>query len=242
MGIAKVSATGDLKGTVVLRDEKKRFAETNVFPEKDEDSDSASVKAIRASIRVQLARLETANATRAKAVHAKYDAVFAQAQTQLTQRQRFDDALLVQAKRDEVKAAWITPAIAAAAEKANALAPAPAQPAIPLKVAAKQTPAPAKGVANDDDVTKALVGTWHLHWAEPGYDADYVFRADGTFTGRPVLRSGKEHNGTWKVTGNKIQMEAPKTGQKTIHLPIDPMGTNIFDHYKDWHILAVKKK
>ena len=106
-GIAKMSAAGDLKGALVLRDEKKRFADTNVFPEKDDDGDDASVKAIRAAIRVQLAKLETANAARAKAVHAKYDAVLAQAQTQLTQHQRLDDALLVKAKRDEVAAAWL---------------------------------------------------------------------------------------------------------------------------------------
>ena len=134
-GIAKASTAGDLNDALVLRDEKKRFADTNVFPEKDDDADAASLKVIRAAIRVQLAKLETANAARAKAVHAKYDAVLAQAQTQLTQRQRLDDGLLVQAKRDEVAAAWITPAVAAVAEKGTA-------PAVPVKN--PPTPVPPK--------------------------------------------------------------------------------------------------
>jgi len=57
------------------------------------------------------------HAARAKALRAKYDQVLAQAQTQLTQRQRLEDALLVKAKRDEVAAAWIMPAIAAAGRR-----------------------------------------------------------------------------------------------------------------------------
>ena len=133
-GIAKVSAAGDLKGAVVLRDEKKRFADTNVFPEKDEDGDEASVKVIRAAIRVQFAKLETANAARVKAVHARYDAVLAQAQMQLTQRQRIDDALLVKAKRDEVAAAWNVPASAAPTPptlKSNPVVGAKVKPEIP---------------------------------------------------------------------------------------------------------------
>ena len=118
-GIAKASAAGDLNGALALRNEQKRFGDTNVFSEKDEDGDAASVKAIRAAIRAQLAKLEKDNTTRAKALHAKYDAVLAQAQTLLTKAQRLDDALLVQNKRDEVAAAWTSPAVTATAEKAN---------------------------------------------------------------------------------------------------------------------------
>ncbi len=133
-GIAKVSAAGDLKDALVLRDEKKRFADTNVFPEKDEDGDAASVKAIRAAIRVQLAKLETASGARTKAVHAKYDAVLAQAQTQLTQRQRLDDALLVKAKREEVSAAWLAGIPAAPAPQPSPTVQSPkVSPVIPKK-------------------------------------------------------------------------------------------------------------
>ncbi|MEO6788919.1 MAG: hypothetical protein ABI318_22585, partial [Chthoniobacteraceae bacterium] len=61
---------------------------------------------------------------RAKALHATYDQLLERAQTQLTQHQRFDDALLVKAKREEVAAAWMTPAIIAAVSQADAPSPA----------------------------------------------------------------------------------------------------------------------
>ena len=111
-GITKASGASDLEGAVALRNEQKRFAETNVFPEQDDAADAVAVKQIRAPIRAQLAQLEKENATRTKALHNKYDQSLAQAQALLTQRKRLDDALLVKAKRDEVAAAWITPAVA----------------------------------------------------------------------------------------------------------------------------------
>ena len=114
--VTKASGAGDLDGAVALRNEEKRFAGTNLFPEQNDAADAASVKQIRAAIRAQIARLDKDTAARTKALHAKYDQVLAQAQTQLTQRQRIDDALLVKAKRAEIAASWITPAIAAAAE------------------------------------------------------------------------------------------------------------------------------
>ena len=107
-GIKKASAANDLKGALALRNEQTRFGDTNVFLEKDEEGDAAPVKAVRAAIRVQLAQSDAKNAARAKALHAKYDQVLTQAQTQLTKAQRLDDAQIVQTKRDEVKAAWIT--------------------------------------------------------------------------------------------------------------------------------------
>lgn len=130
-GIKKASAANDLKGALALRNEQKRFGDTQVFPEKDEDEDAAAVKAVRAAIRVQLAQFETKNAGRAKALHARYDQVLAQAQTQLTKAQRLDDAQLVQTKREEVAAAWITPAIAAVAEEKKT----PTAPVTPPKPA-----------------------------------------------------------------------------------------------------------
>ena len=133
--ITKASGAGDLDGAVALRNEQKRFAETNVFPEQDLGGEAASVKQLRAAIRTQLAKLEKDHATRAKALHAKYDQVLTQAQTQLTQRQRLDDALLVKAKRDEVAAAWITPAITATIAKTDF-------PALPGTGALKPTATP----------------------------------------------------------------------------------------------------
>jgi hypothetical protein len=106
-GLKKASAASDLKGALALRNEQKRSSDTQALPEKDEDSDTAPVKAIRAKIRTQLAQVERSRALRAKALHAKYDQVLAQAQTQLTKAQRLDDALLVEKRREEVKAAWL---------------------------------------------------------------------------------------------------------------------------------------
>ncbi|MEO6739036.1 MAG: hypothetical protein ABIP20_02225, partial [Chthoniobacteraceae bacterium] len=131
--ITKASSAGDLDGAVTLRNEQKRFGDTNVFPEQDEATDPDAVKQIRAAIRVQLARLNKDNAVRTKALHAKYDAALAQAQTQLTQHQRLDDALLVKAKRTEVAAAWLTPAVNTAPGSADPAKPSGTAAAAPGK-------------------------------------------------------------------------------------------------------------
>ena len=106
-GIKKASGAGDLKGAVALRDEQKRFGDTQLFPEKDEEGAAPSVKAVRTAIRAQVPKIEKDHAARAKALQGKYDQFLAQSQSQLTKAQRLDDALLLQAKRDEVAAAWL---------------------------------------------------------------------------------------------------------------------------------------
>jgi len=113
-GITKASGAGDLNAAIVWRNEQKRFAEASGIPAQDDAADPLPVKQLRAAWRSQLPRIETERAARAKALLAKYDQVLASAQTQLTKGTRIDDALLVKAKRDEVAAAWITPATAAA--------------------------------------------------------------------------------------------------------------------------------
>ena len=106
--IAKASSAGDLDGAVRLRSEQKRFGDTNLLPEQDDATDLPVVTQIRAAIRLHLARVEKDTAVRTKALHAKYDQSLAQAQTQLTQSQRLDDALLVKARRETVAATWLT--------------------------------------------------------------------------------------------------------------------------------------
>ena len=115
-GVTKAIDAGDLNATIVWRNEQQRFAEASGIPAQDDAADPPAVKQLRAAWRSQLPRIETDRATRAKALLAKYDQVLAQAQAQLTKGARIEDALLVKAKRDEVAAAWTTPAIAAAAE------------------------------------------------------------------------------------------------------------------------------
>src|SRR4051794_29759096 len=49
--IAKASSANDLKGALALRDEQKRFTETSALPDRDEATDAASVKQLRATFR-----------------------------------------------------------------------------------------------------------------------------------------------------------------------------------------------
>jgi hypothetical protein len=157
-GIRKASGASDLDGAVALRNEQKRFGESQAFPEQDEAADAPAVKQIRAAIRTQLARLEKDRATRAAALHAKYDQFLAQAQSQLTQRQRLDDALLLKNKREEVAAAWLTPGAAAVA-KAPAVAPeTPATSVAKVPFGTKAPPRLAKVEAEDTVMAPLTVG------------------------------------------------------------------------------------
>ena len=131
-GIVKASKAGDLKGAVALRDEQKRFGDTQLYPEQDDAADAASVKQIRAVVRAQLAKANSDHAARIKGLHAKYDALLAQTQTQLTQRQRLDDALLVTTKRDEVAATWLAGIPATPQPTVAVGQPKPPYPAKPL--------------------------------------------------------------------------------------------------------------
>ena len=51
--ITKASGASDLEGSVALRNEQKRFGDTNVFLEQDDPGDPASVKQLRAAVRIQ---------------------------------------------------------------------------------------------------------------------------------------------------------------------------------------------
>ena len=107
--LSKVSNAGNLDEAVSLRAERDRFAAAKDVPAEDEASASPVVKQLRAGWRAQSAKLEKDRTERAKAVFARYDQVLSQAQMQLTQRQRFDDALLVKSKREALSAKWLGP-------------------------------------------------------------------------------------------------------------------------------------
>ncbi len=154
-GIKKVSAAGDLTGALALRNEQKRFADTQLFPDQDDAADPATVKQIRATIRTQIAKVNADRGTRAQALHAKYDAALAQTQVQLTKAQRLDDALLVQAKRDEIKTAWLTPEVMAAAGKTNV--PATTTPHAPIATPKPLTPG--KGALAGAGSGREVLGT-----------------------------------------------------------------------------------
>lgn len=121
----KASTSGDLDQTVLWRAERERFALTKEVPAEDEANTPAPLKQLRTSWRTQSARLQKDRATRSAAVLARYDGVLAQAQKQLTQAQRIDEALLLKKQREDVAARW------AAAAPAPAVAVASVEPVKP---------------------------------------------------------------------------------------------------------------
>lgn len=219
--VAKASSAGDLDGAVALRSEEKRFAGTNVLPEKDEAGDAASVKQLRAAVRAQIGRLDTDTASRTKALHRKYDQVLGNAQTQLTQRQRLDDALLLQDKRKEVAAAWITPAVIAALENTSPTT----QPGVTSKVNENAKPVAAdekrlaestsKYATDPSIIRQAMVGNWN--WIVDGKDNGgwVVFVAGGRF-----VSAGEPYS--WKVSPSGIITVTRSNRQEaSLHLSAD---------------------
>jgi hypothetical protein len=213
--IGKASKAGDLKGALALRDEQKRFGDTQLLPEKDDAADTAAaVKEIRTAIRAHLAKLETDTAVRAKALHAKYDQMLAQAQTQLTQRQRLDDALLVQKKRDEVAGAWLagTPATPAPAVVEQ---PKPKTPAVAVSTATPAPKATAGNLVVNGTFEKGMEG-WTLH--SHHNSGTMAFDETERHNGKPSLRvnnpttpEGDDTSVTQKITvqpNTRYQMSA----------------------------------
>jgi len=131
--IATASTAGQLDVALGWRNELQRFREGGQAVPAD-DADLATVAAplvakalppLRTQFRTHKAKLDADRLARAKAAFAKYDAMLSPAITQLTQRQRLDDALLLQNKREEVQKAWLPAAPAPAA-------PAPGAPSTPV--------------------------------------------------------------------------------------------------------------
>jgi hypothetical protein len=211
--IGKASKANDLTGALALRAEQKRFGDTQIFPEQDEAADTAEVKQVRTAIRALLAQAEANSAVRAKALHAKYDQVLAQAQGQLTERQRLDDALLVKAKRDEVAAAWLAgipaPPSAAVVEQPKTPTTIPVKPASSRMgqsagVGSPTSVVPDSPEAREATITKKLVGT---KWAFPAKSGNnwIRFQKDGVlFIGWANSTFGK-----WKISGDRtVQVSA----------------------------------
>jgi hypothetical protein len=131
--VAKATKDGNLDATLLWRTERDRFAVAKNVPPQDEPNAPVAFKQLRADWRTQAARLEKERADRAKTVYANYDQVLAQAQKQLTQAARIEEAMQVKAKREEVaKRSVPVAAILAVAEELKPPAPvAPATPAPP---------------------------------------------------------------------------------------------------------------
>ncbi len=112
-GIARATASKQLTEAIAWQNERKAFEETHAVTGTDTGLPSG-VQSLRSAFRQRRAKLEQARAAKAMELYTAYDAILAQNQTALTQRQRLDDALVLKAKRDELSKTWL-PLFAAAA-------------------------------------------------------------------------------------------------------------------------------
>jgi hypothetical protein len=196
--ISKASGAGDLDAAIAFRDERKRFAESGALPEQEGATEAASLKQVLAPFRIQLARLEKENALRTKALYDKYDQLLSQAQTQLTQHGKLDDALLVKVKRDEVTTAWMTPKVKASLDTAEAV-PSVASPA-------------AGAVQELGNLARPLPGKIVI------WNQNNKGKADrGTKKVRVILLAdGKE---TWRLNGVVLAWDKKKNVKTTLDVP-----------------------
>ncbi len=124
--ITTASAAGRLEDSLALRNEQARLTAGRLPHEDiDEASDPTVLRQLRDNWRKAYAKLDTDRFAKAKATHARYDASLAQKQNQLTQSQRLDDALLLKNKREEIRAAWLTPPVEFGKSAAPAATPKP---------------------------------------------------------------------------------------------------------------------
>jgi hypothetical protein len=172
---AKASSAGNLDLTLVWRSERDRFTAEKTVPPEDDPAAPAELKQARAAWRAQMARLEKDRADRTKSVQGRYDQVLAQAQAQLTQKQRIEDALMVKSKREEVVAAWLLPLGAGAAETpsgaalpATPEAPKPAMPAAKVPLGTVAGPKLAKVEAQDTTLVPLAIGS--KVWSDRNYE------------------------------------------------------------------------
>jgi hypothetical protein len=111
-------------------------------------------------------------------------------------------------------------------------------PGRPLTTMAPTTPPVPSGVtkpAKDAEIASMLAGTWHFKWRKGTRNSDFVFKEDGTFTNPKI-----GYQGTWTIGTNTITMECRDFKPKTIHLPLNPKGTNVDCHDDNSKIEAVK--
>ncbi len=107
--IASASRAARLHDALAFRNERQRIGSDQGVSADDSDSPPAPLKTLRATWRSQSARLETERRQHAQTLFAQYDKVLATNQAALTQRQRLDDALQLQQRRDALAKEWLGP-------------------------------------------------------------------------------------------------------------------------------------
>lgn len=124
--LAAVTQAGSLDAAVAFRAERARINGGGKVPDEDESMAPPALRTMRVGYRAAFAKFDTERIARAKSVHARIDALLAQSQAALTQRQRIEEALEIKARREVLAIAWL-PQASAAPE-----APATPPPTTPL--------------------------------------------------------------------------------------------------------------
>jgi serine/threonine protein kinase/formylglycine-generating enzyme required for sulfatase activity len=123
---ASATRAANLQDALAYRNERQRIEAGSGVPADDSDAPPAALKPLRAAYRAQSARLEADRRKHAATVFGLYDKVLATNEAALTQRQRLDEALVLQQRRDALAKDW---GISTTGTTANAPAPAGALPA-----------------------------------------------------------------------------------------------------------------
>ncbi len=152
--LAQAARDGELEKALVYRAERDRIAGAGTGPLAEDPGPAPAVlETLRASYRRTLTAMETDRMDRARKLLARYDVILSQNLIALTKAQRFDEALLIKAKREEIAAAWSKST--AGLPVAAAPATLPAFPTPPGSPAASATPTPAAKMG--DASPRALV-------------------------------------------------------------------------------------
>ncbi|MGB8166043.1 MAG: SUMF1/EgtB/PvdO family nonheme iron enzyme, partial [Chthoniobacteraceae bacterium] len=191
LGFTRATSSKQLTEAIAWQKERKNFEDSRNVTGLDAGL-PAGVQSLRANYRRQAGELEQWRALKAKTLHAAYDAILAQNQDALTQRQRLEDALLLQEKRDEIKRLWLAPMGAASAAergKSGSIPPAAgAAMSFVNSLGMKFVPVPITGRPNDDRTV--LFSIWETRVK------DYEEFAKGDTLARTPRR-------TWPAAGFK---------------------------------------
>ena len=111
-GSTAATKAGKLDDSLAWRNEQARLtAGRQPHDAPDEPTDPAPLRQLRENWRKAFAKLDTERFAKAKAAHQRFDALLDRGQIGYTQMGRLDDAVLLKAKRDEIRAAWLTPPV-----------------------------------------------------------------------------------------------------------------------------------
>lgn len=124
--LADATKAGRLDDVVALRDEKQRLSSKAPLPDSDPANIVPSLKKLRDTYRNSVAPLVKQHDAATKQAYARYDAALDAFQTELTQKNQLNDALMVKATRTELDKARAPVAAPAVVVASASLTPLPA--------------------------------------------------------------------------------------------------------------------